>query len=544
MKKQELLNIINDELLEKLFGFCYARTSSSYEAQELCSDIVFELIKTANTDGEMENLYAFVWRIARNVYADFSAKRKQHAALCYPGDSEQLLLSLAAKGNKDNSNELLHTIYRRIAFLTKAYREVMILFYLDGLSTAEIAALQHTSEVAIRQRLFSAREKIRKEVSKMEGKPQKPVTLDSIDYRWIGDGNPCAGDPRTVCTRQFSKHILWLCRKKPKSAAEIAAELNVPTIYVEQELEILAWGENGSYGLLHKLESGKYIINFILLDKEDMEKATAIYAEYLPHICSSISDYIEKHKEEYLAVPYLNKKIDFNLILWQQIFDIAGAFSWKVRNILSDAYFSDVEKCSRPFSIYGYIDHGKHYGYGYGVDGIRAENVCGYSRIRLANIYNISRIQAHFHCGHDIANDIQIQLALRAIEGLAISTLSEQEKEQAAKAIECGYLYREGEMLYTKILASNWKDQDKAFDISNNLSKEYFEAEAQAVAEKIAKLIRAVVPKHLLGDWAFVNRLASLPTLDSLVEILIERGVLIPPKDSIGAEGCWVVVEK
>ncbi|HIZ56450.1 MAG TPA: hypothetical protein H9671_09720, partial [Firmicutes bacterium] len=66
MKKQELLKIIDDELLEKLFGFCYARTNDSYEAQDLCSDIIFELIKAANTDGSIENLYPFVWRVARN----------------------------------------------------------------------------------------------------------------------------------------------------------------------------------------------------------------------------------------------------------------------------------------------------------------------------------------------------------------------------------------------------------------------------------------------------------------------------------------------
>lgn len=375
----------------------------------------------------------------------------------------------------------------------------------------------------------------------MEEKSKKPVALDNLNYVMIGTGNPFAGDPRLVCTRQFSKHIIWLCRQKPKNAAEIAAELNVPTIYVEEELELLTWGENGSYGLLRKLESSKYIINFILLDRENMEKSNAIYAEYLPHIGSIISDYIKGHKEEYLAVPYLNKKIDFNLILWQQIFDIAEAFPQKVSSILSDTYFPDVEKHSRPFSIYGYVANGKHYGCGW--DGVNAQNICGYSRIHLSNIY-ISRIQAHFHCGHDIANDIQIQLALRAIDGLAISTLSEQEKEQAAKAIECGYLYHEGEMLYTKILVSDWKDKDKAFDITNNLFKEYFEAEAQAAAEKIAKLIRAAIPEHLFGDWMFVNRLASLPILDSLVEILIERGILTPPKDGIGAEGCWMGVEK
>ena len=72
MKKQDLLNIFDDELLNKLFAFCYARTNDSYEAEELCSDIVYALMKTAQTDGQIQNVYSFIWRVARNVYADYS----------------------------------------------------------------------------------------------------------------------------------------------------------------------------------------------------------------------------------------------------------------------------------------------------------------------------------------------------------------------------------------------------------------------------------------------------------------------------------------
>ena len=78
MKKHELLKYFDDELLDKLFGFCYARTNDSYEAKELCSDILFALVKAAHTDGEITSIYPYVWKVARNVYANFSnTKRKQ-----------------------------------------------------------------------------------------------------------------------------------------------------------------------------------------------------------------------------------------------------------------------------------------------------------------------------------------------------------------------------------------------------------------------------------------------------------------------------------
>ena len=74
MKKRDLLKYFDESLLDKLFGFCYARTNDSYEAEELCSDIIYSLVKAANSDGEIESVYPFIWRVARNVYADFTDK--------------------------------------------------------------------------------------------------------------------------------------------------------------------------------------------------------------------------------------------------------------------------------------------------------------------------------------------------------------------------------------------------------------------------------------------------------------------------------------
>ncbi|MBR2388648.1 MAG: sigma-70 family RNA polymerase sigma factor [Clostridia bacterium] len=546
MKKRDLLNFFDDDLLDKLFGFCYARTNDSYEAEELCSDIVYALVKAAHSDGEIENIYPFIWRVARNVYADFSNNRRKRAETICEGDSEKILLEFADEEYSDDTTELLTSVYRRMAFLTKTYREVMISFYIEGLSTKQIAKKQGISEVGVRQRLFSARQKIKSEVEEMAETYNKPVALDKINFVFWGTGSPAWGDPSTVCYRSLSCHIVWLCRKKPMSASEIAEELNVPTLYVEEELEILRKGKNGEYGLLRRMDNGKYAINIVLLDKEVFEKANEIYMEMLPKICDTIYEYIEKHKTEYLAYPYLNKTVNMNLILWQQICEISKAFSETVKRILKEKHFSDVAEVERPYSSFGYVDNGKYYGGG--CDGEYAENVCGFSKVHLRNIY-ITRVKAHFRCGHNISRDPQIQLALRAIEGLDITTLSEKEKEHAAKAIECGYLYRDGDVLYTKILVNKLTDnytlmEKDLFKISNGLRDGYFDTDAEIVAERVAKLIKKSLPDHLLAEWRFANILGNAPVLDAVVECLIEKGVLTPPEDGIGAEGCWMSVEK
>ena len=81
---------------------------------------------------------------------------------------------------------------------------------------------------------------------------------------------------------------------------------------------------------------------------------------------------------------------------------MSNAFSENVESILAEKYFSQVEKVKRPFSVFGYVDNGKHYGGGW--DGVDAENVCGFSKIHLDNIY-ITRIKPHFHCGLNLSND-------------------------------------------------------------------------------------------------------------------------------------------
>ena len=370
----------------------------------------------------------------------------------------------------------------------------------------------------------------------------KPVALGHIDYDIIGTGDPSWGDPRDVaCDRALSMHVLHLCHRSPKTASEIAAELNVPTLYIEQELEILTRGRNGQYGLLRRLENGRYGVNIVLLGKEAMQNAIALYEQHLPMVADVIAKFIEQHKDEYLAFPYLNHEVNLNLILWQQIFWMSNALEEQVTGILETKYFADIVTPDRPFTVYGFESIGRHFGCG--MDGTAAQEICGYSNVHMTNIY-ISRIQKHFHCGHNISQDPMLLLTIRAIEGLSVDSLSEDEKEIAAKAIEQGYLLRKGDMLYTKILVHDKKDNSCPYNTTIKLENGYFDGAAESIAQEIAALIKDSLPDYLSGEWRYANRLAGLPMVDALVEALIERGILIPPKDGIGAEGCWMEITK
>ena len=559
MKKSELLKIMNQELLDKLFGFCYARTADSHEAEELCSDIIYALVKSAQKEGEIEEIYPFIWRVARNVYADFSEKKRQTAERSYMGNPEEELLLTEAPESVESVIEAsleeeedvyqLKRIYRQISFLTKAYRDVMVAFYLDGLSVKDIAVIYGAKETTIKQRLFSARNLIRQELDekgtgkvKMEGKENKPIAFQKIDYEIWGTGMPTTGDPRNVCTRQLSKQVVWLCKNKPRTAKEISEELNLPMMYAEEELEIQTQGEKGNYGLLKKLPDGRYINNFVLFDAKEMGELEAVYLKRIPTICEKVIAYVEKNKEAYLSFPYLNKKVDLNLVLWQHVHTMAYIFNELVAIGLETAYFDDVEVSERPFTCFGYRNEPGRRTWGGGFDQSHGNNICGYSEVLAENIY-VTKLKAHFHCGPQTMLDEKLQLAIRAVEGLRISSLSEQEQEQAAKAIAEGYLYKEGDMLYTKILVCTMDDWMNLTKVNDGLIQEY-KPEVLEVAEEIAALIKKYVPEHVRGDYKMANRLAAMPVLDSLIDALIDKEFITAPENGVGAEGCWMALRK
>lgn len=542
MKKEEIRACFCEKVfLNKLFGYAYKRTSGAQEAEELCAEIILAIFRALEKAGRVEKPYAFAWAVAGHTYADYCETRQKSRQSLPLQEAGGKVFPIEEWAEHEEDAARLQGIFREIAFLAKAYREVMVLYYLDGLSLSAIARKLGIEANAVKQRLFAARNTIRKEVKKMDYNSAKPLPLQTLDYVIWGTGNPAWGDPREVCRRQFAKHIVWLCRKQAKSAKEISEALSVPMPYVEEELEVQAAGANGQYGLLKRLENGKYIANIILLDKEEILAAQGVYIRHIPALCDCVAAHIEKNKEEYLRFPYINKTVTLNLVLWQQISTMAGQFSSAVKELLAKEYFAGAAPTTRPFSVFGYRNFGGP-SYGGGWDGAGAHNICGYSHVHAENIY-ITRIQRHFHCGVNWANDIQLQLALRAIYGLPVSELAKEEEEHAAKAIEAGYLYRENGMLYTKVLVCEKKDAGRLFSLSYSLQKEFLK-EAGAAAAEIAALVKRDVPKELHDAYGFYNVLANMPVLDTLVEELINRNLLVPPENGVGAEGCWLTVEK
>lgn len=552
MKTDEALKLLEDKnFLDKIYHFSYHRCSTSFEAEDLCSDIILAVVSAIHKQEQIENFYAFVWTIARRVYADHSRKRNAERQISISGteNSDFLWDSLEAKENEIETfleeaaeREQINRIFQEIAFLSKAYREVMVMYYIDERKVKEIADTLGISETTVKQRLFSARNSIRKEVEAMS---ERNYLLKPVKLAFSGTGSPCGNDPRTKAERMFSQNLIYLCKNKPKTAKELSEELCIPMPYIEEELEIQCRGENGKYGLLRKLDNGKYAVNILLVDYEEYDQANQIYEKHLPEVCRAFKDALQKNEEKILSFPYLNEQKDLRFLLWSLILRAMWHFSGKVNNTLAEKYFSDVIPVDREFTCaaVAYTDEQEPSFEFYGCDGIEAASVGGYRSVWAANIYG-KHIEKHFHCGHNLSNDPKLLMVLKAIGGISVDELSAEEKEIAAKAIANGYLRKSGSRIEPGIVVIDKKDVKEFYNLSYELTDD-MDAVTEQIAAELADFMRSHIPERLFSEYRIYPELiAGIRILSKTIDACISEGLLVKPANRLCAEGTMMAVEK
>lgn len=539
MKTNEALGQINTpEFLDKIYSFAYRRCNTSFEAEDLCSDIILAVIgaikKRESKQEYIENFYAFVWTVAHRVYADHCQKQNKRNSNI---SLENCDFAIADRKNEidefaesEEERAQLKRIFTEISFLSKIYRDVMVMYYIDEMKIKDIAAKLNISETTVKQRLFSARNTVKKEVEKMDN---RNLSLKPISFKYVGTGSPGGNDPSVNARRLLSQNLIYLCKNKAKSAKELSEELCVPMPFIEEELEIQCKGQNGEYGMLRRLENGKYITNVIVADYEEAVAAAKIYEKYLPECCDIIKAKISENKENILSFPYLNEQKDISFILWLLITNMAYNIQSQVQNVLKEKYFAGIEFSNRPYTqtatAYTQEQMDANNGrVGYGCDGIHAYEIGGYKRIFMSNIYGPD-MPPHFNCGHNISTDDIILLTIRAIGGLDVNELTDAEKEIAAKAIEKGYLRKNGNSLTPKIVVMN-NVNNKEFYQFANLGDSALQI-AEQIAQELSEFIKAHLPEHLMGDCLFYsNLIASFRATAVIIQACIKEGILCDPQ--------------
>mgnify|MGYP002509178397 CR=1 FL=1 len=139
----------------------------SAKERELAQEILFTAVRELPRLREESRFEPWLWGIAANVTKSFRRNMgKQRAMYSYecPFSYDALEQLPWEDGHFEEQEEIYDSLRTKIAMLSRIYRDIIVLYYYDGLSTKAISERLDIPEGTIRWRLTEARRRLRKEL--------------------------------------------------------------------------------------------------------------------------------------------------------------------------------------------------------------------------------------------------------------------------------------------------------------------------------------------------------------------------------------------
>ena len=292
MKKEQADKIIM-EYLQKIYGFAVKKAYSYDEAEDICSEIVLEVYQSLLRSDEIANIEGYIWRISEHTYSKFVSSKKKHEGISIDG----LEIPYFEEEYCEDPEAETKRLRREIAFLTEIRRKIVYMFYFLRRSISAISSELNIPEGTVKWHLNRARHDL-KEGFSMERTIGKlglyPFeALDIAHDGSIGD----KGGPEYYLNDKINLNIVYSVYHTPRTKEEIAAELGMTLVYIEDKIKLLE-----DNGFIFKTKNDKYttLVRFQpeTFSQEFEERAIKVQLrvaedlvrEYVPSVLEAIKD--------------------------------------------------------------------------------------------------------------------------------------------------------------------------------------------------------------------------------------------------------------
>lgn len=295
MDKQTADAIIT-QYLPKIYGFAIKNSFSYEEAEDLCAEIVHEAYRSLRAAKEVLNIEGYIWRISKHTHAKYVTSKKRHEGIAI----DQIVIPFWEEGFSEEARDEIIRLRREIAFLTEKRREIVYLFYYKDKSVSDISKAMGIPAGTVKWHLNQARHELQEGFA-MERKIGKlglsPIVASSIGH----SGQPGSqGGPEYYLGDKLNLNIVYSVYHSPKTKEEIAEELGVTLVYIQDRIEFLEGN-----GFLQKTTGGRFTTyvrftpeTFSLEMRENKQKkqleiAQTLVKEYVPAVREAISGVTE-----------------------------------------------------------------------------------------------------------------------------------------------------------------------------------------------------------------------------------------------------------
>lgn len=310
MNKNNADKIIS-EYVKKLFGFSMLRLSKIDEAEELAAEITLQVYQSLLKQDNIPNVDGYIWRIAKNVYARYIDGRNKMTA------AEGLEF---IPDDKDFTAEFMNSesygiLRREITYLSRIQREIIVLHYFKDKKVREISAILSIPENTVKWHLACSRKELKTGMEKVRTTGRlgtQPIRFNSMGH---GGTSGKKGDTSDFLAKVITQNIAYAAYHQPRNVNEIAEELGINPIFVEDEVAVLE-----EYGFMDKLSDGRYRTNIHIT--EFNETMYNIYRKIMPEYSRLLAEkYFAPVLEDVTEIPDWIKvpDNDINLLKWSMV---------------------------------------------------------------------------------------------------------------------------------------------------------------------------------------------------------------------------------
>jgi len=148
-----------DQFADAIFRHCVFRISDREKAKDIMQGSFVRLWDYMSQGKEIDNMRAFLYRIANNLIIDEYRKKKDES-LDQMRDEEGFDVGFEPRHDIETKDEYARA-QALLDHLPDKYREALVMRHIDGLSVKDIAHLTHETENVISVRIHRAIEKLK-----------------------------------------------------------------------------------------------------------------------------------------------------------------------------------------------------------------------------------------------------------------------------------------------------------------------------------------------------------------------------------------------